>query len=63
MSRSAASGEGADGVAMCCTECGLDADERWTIAEHWTWWSDGLGELMPFCPSCAAREFGHRTAL
>ena len=48
MPRSAASGEGADGVAVCCTECGLEADERWTVAEHWTWWSDGLGELMPF---------------
>ena len=31
--RSAASGEGADGVAVCCTECGLEADERWTVAE------------------------------
>ena len=45
-----------------CTECGLEADERFTIAEHWTWWSDGCGGLLPFCPDCAEREFGHRTA-
>ena len=45
-----------------CTECSLEADERFTIAEHWTWWSDGLGKLLPFCPECAEREFGHRIA-
>jgi hypothetical protein len=36
-------------------------DERFTIAEHWTWWSDGCGQLLAFCPECAEREFGHRT--
>lgn len=45
---------------VSCAECGVEADERFTVAEHWTWWSDGYGELVPFCPVCAEREFGHR---
>jgi hypothetical protein len=42
-----------------CTECAREADELATIAERWTWWSDGVGELLPYCPSCSEREFGH----
>ena len=60
MPRSAASGEGSDGVVVLCAECGVEADERWVIVERWTWWSDGCGNLLPFCPGCAEREFGHR---
>jgi hypothetical protein len=44
-------------------ECRIEADERFTVAERWTWWSDGLGELLPFCPTCAEREFGPRIRL
>jgi len=44
-------------------ECGSEADERFTVAERWTWWSDGLGELLPFCPTCAERKFGPRIRL
>jgi hypothetical protein len=57
--RSAASGEGSD-LVVRCAECGLGADERWTIIERWSWWSDGCGTLVPFCPECAERKFGHR---
>ena len=44
-----------------------DVDEFTAIAEKWGYWSDGVGELVPFCPECAKREFalaarasGHR---
>jgi hypothetical protein len=57
--RSAASGEGSC-LVVRCVECGLEADERWTTIEHWTWWSDGRGALLPFCRECAEREFDHR---
>lgn len=42
-----------------CAECCREADELLTIKDQWTWWSDGCGELLPFCPECAKREFGH----
>jgi hypothetical protein len=29
-----------------------------TVPEKWTYWSDGLGGLHPYCPECAQREFG-----
>jgi hypothetical protein len=61
--RSAASGEDFDRGVVRCTECGREADERWTVAERWTWWSDGVGGLLPFCPGCAEREFDHRMTL
>jgi hypothetical protein len=50
-------------VVVCCAECACEADERFTIAERWSWWSDGCGALVPFCPGCAVREFGTRTTL
>ena len=31
--------------ALRCSECGREADEFATIAERWTWWPDGCGEL------------------
>ena len=40
-----------------CAECGR-AVEFEAITERWTYWSDGVGELHPYCPECAAREFG-----
>ena len=45
-----------------CAECGREVDERTAIVERWTYWSDGVGELHPYCPKCAAREFEHRLA-
>ena len=39
-----------------CAECGREVDEFTAIAEKWGYWSDGVGELVPFCPECARRE-------
>ena len=36
----------------------LDLAAQTAIAELWKYWSDGVGELHPFCPDCAEREFG-----
>jgi hypothetical protein len=43
-----------------CAECGPEVDEFTAIAEKWRYWSDGTGELVPFCPECAGAEFGGR---
>ena len=40
-----------------CAECDREVDEFSAIAEKWGYWSDGFGELVPFCPECAKREF------
>ena len=47
-----------DRTLVLCAECGRPVTESDAIAQHWTYWSDGVGELVPFCPECAAREFG-----
>ncbi len=46
-----------DPLGVSCAECGRDVDEFTAIAEKWRYWSDGVGELIPFCPECARREF------
>jgi hypothetical protein len=56
MPRSAVSREGTNLVVVRCAECAREADRRFTIAEHWTWWSDGCGALVPFRPERAVRE-------
>lgn len=40
-----------------CSECRREVDEFTAIAENWGFWSDGCGELLPYCPDCAKREF------
>jgi hypothetical protein len=40
-----------------CVECGREVDEFTAIGEKWGYWSDGAGELVPFCPASAKREF------
>ena len=45
------------GAAIRCSECHREVDEFLAIAERWGYWSDGCGELLPFCPECATREF------
>jgi hypothetical protein len=40
-----------------CSECHREVDEFTAIKERWGYWSDGCGELLPFCPECARREF------
>ena len=41
-----------------CSECDREITEEEAEREGWGYRSDGLGELHPFCPECAAREFG-----
>jgi hypothetical protein len=40
-----------DQAAIRCAECGREVDEFTAIAEKWGYWSDGVGELVSFCPS------------
>jgi hypothetical protein len=35
-----------------CFECGRP------IGENGRWYSDGVGELVPYCAECAEREYG-----
>ena len=46
-----------------CVGCGVEADGRFTLAESWTWWASGQGGLVPYCPSCSRRRFGHRVSM
>ena len=63
MSRFAANSE-SDQLALAqCVGCGLEADARFTVAENWTWWAAGEGELVPHCPACSRQRFGHRTTM
>jgi hypothetical protein len=39
-----------------------DVDEFTALAERWSYWSDGCGELLPFCPERARGEFAGDTA-
>ncbi|MBA3434040.1 MAG: hypothetical protein H0U08_08115 [Actinobacteria bacterium] len=36
-----------DGIR--CEKCGREVDELTAITERWGYWSDGCGELLPFC--------------
>ncbi len=39
-----------------CAECGrMTANAE---RDGFMYWSDGVGELIPYCTGCAAREFG-----
>jgi hypothetical protein len=42
----------AEGLDVSCAECGRP------IGEDGRWWSDGVGELHPYCATCSEREFG-----
>jgi hypothetical protein len=44
-------------LAIRCEECRREVDEFKVIAERRGYWKDGCGELPPFCPKCARREF------
>jgi hypothetical protein len=46
-----------DETAIRCEKCRLEVDEFTAIKERWGFWSDGCGELLPFCPECARHEF------
>ena len=63
MPRSVANGERPGAALVQWVGCGLEADGRFTVAENWTWWANGQGALVPHCPACSHRRFGHRTTL
>jgi hypothetical protein len=46
-----------DPTRIRCADCDLEVDEFTLIAAEWRYFSDGTGELVPYCPDCAAREF------
>ncbi len=42
-----------------CARCDRSVpDEDHAELRGWGYYEDGLGELVAFCPECAAREFG-----
>ena len=41
-----------------CIECRRETADR--DADGYRYFFDGVGDLLPFCPNCAAREFGVR---
>lgn len=50
--------ERTDRRRLRCTECGRVVVERDAERDGWRYWSDGVGELLPFCPDCSRRELG-----
>ena len=43
--------------ALTCSNCAAKNEAGEAEAAGWRYWSDGVGELHPFCGFCAAREF------
>lgn len=39
--------DGDEPSLVTCAECGRVVDEVELIAEKWTYWSDGTGDLLP----------------
>jgi hypothetical protein len=50
----------ADDETLRCKECGRLPRPDENAADEWRDYSDGVGELLVFCPECAAREFGDK---
>ena len=49
-------------LLVSCSECGRAVDDDTAEERGWTyWWSDRFGELNPYCPECAQRQFGQRS--
>ena len=44
-------------TSVVCAECLREVSEAETQTQRWGYWSDGTGDLIPFCPECAEREF------
>lgn len=42
---------------IVCANCGRPVREADADALGWRFYSDGVGELLPFCGLCAHREF------
>jgi hypothetical protein len=43
-----------------CTECSRRPRRDENADDEWRVYSDGVGELLVFCPECAEREFSPR---
>jgi len=43
---------------VACSICGAEIEIEEAQAARWGYWSHGAREFHPFCPGCAAREFG-----
>jgi hypothetical protein len=53
---------GGDPIALAsatvrCANCGCVLAEDEAQAVRWGFWSDGVGDMYPFCEECAKREF------
>lgn len=46
-----------DPTAVRCTACDHNVSAEEAAATHWSFWSDGVEGLRPFCPECAQRRF------
>ena len=47
-----------DPTLIRCSECGREAIEFEAMAERWTFWSVGVGEIGAYCSECAQRKLG-----
>jgi len=43
--------------SLTCATCSSTILQREAEEAGWRFYSDGVGELMPFCPDCIEREF------
>jgi len=46
-----------DPTAVRCTACDHSVSAEEAAATHWSFWSDGVKGLRPFCPECAQSRF------
>jgi hypothetical protein len=47
----------AEPESLICANCASTILQREAEEAGWQFYSDGVGELMPFCPDCIEREF------
>jgi hypothetical protein len=47
-------------ATVTCSGCGQTIYEDEAQAARWGYWSDGVGDLYPYCIECATREFAPR---
>lgn len=45
-----------DELPIRCALCQRSVHEFTASLEGWHYWSDGAGELIPFCPDCSRPE-------
>lgn len=44
-------------ATVTCSGCSQTIYEDEAQAARWGYWSDGVGDLYPYCIECATREF------